>query len=102
LLYEFKEINQIAQNVIKNCYFNLLNVIKEEFNEYVNSTKLVDVSTFVAILVAVILCYCLIWKSYEETLKVLLTTSVDLINLIPEEIKYQLVLKLNEEENKNE
>ena len=32
----------------------------------------------------------------------LLKTSVDLINLIPEEIKYAIVQKLNEEENKTE
>ena len=37
-----------------------------------------------------------------ENLKKLLKTSVDLINLIPEEIKFQIVQKLNEEENKNE
>jgi hypothetical protein len=43
-----------------------------------------------------------VWKSYEENLKDLLKTSVDLINLIPEEIKHQIVQKLNEEENKNE
>jgi hypothetical protein len=48
------------------------------------------------------LLYCLVWKSYEENLKQLLKTSVDLINLIPEEIKYQIVTKLNEEENKNQ
>ena len=54
------------------------------------------------LLLFVILLYCLVWKSYEENLKQLLKTSVDLINLIPEEIKYQIVQKLNEEENKNE
>ena len=101
-LIQFEEINNIAQVVIRNCYRNLLIAINKEFNDYVNSTKLVNVSTFVVVLAAVICCYCLIWKSYEETLKNLLKTSVDLINLIPEEIKYQIVMKLNEEENKNE
>jgi hypothetical protein len=44
----------------------------------------------------------LVWKSYEERLKSLLKTSVDLIKLIPEEIKREIVKKLNEEEEKNE
>jgi hypothetical protein len=43
----------------------------------------------------------LVWKSYEDNLKTLLKTAVALINLIPEEIKYMIVVQLNEEENKN-
>lgn len=54
------------------------------------------------VICCVVLLYCLVWKSYEENLKDLLKTSVDLINLIPEEIKHQIVQKLNEEENKND
>ena len=77
-------------------------MINKEFNDYIKSTKLINVSTFIVILGCVILLYCLVWKSYEENLKELLKTSVDLINLIPEEIKVSIVQKLNEEENKNE
>ena len=99
---EFYEIDRIARNVILYWYNNLLSVINKEFDDYVKRSKLINVSTFVVILCCVILLYCLVWKSYEENLKDLLKTSVDLINLIPEEIKYQIVQKLNEEENKNE
>ena len=99
---EFDEIDRIARNVIRYWYNNLLSVINKEFDDYVKRSKLINVSTFVVILGCVILLYCLVWKSYEENLKDLLKTSVDLINLIPEEIKYQIVQKLNEEENKNE
>ena len=99
---EFDEIDRIARNVIRYWYNNLLSVINKEFDDYVKRSKLINVSTFVVILGCVILLYCLVWKSYEENLKDLLKTSVDLINLIPEEIKYAIVQKLNEEENKNE
>ena len=99
---EFDEIDRIARNVIRYWYSNLLSVINKEFDDYVKRSKLINVSTFVVILGCVILLYCLVWKSYEENLKDLLKTSVDLINLIPEEIKYAIVQKLNEEENKNE
>ena len=99
---EFDEIDRIARNVIRYWYNNLLSVINKEFDDYLKRSKLINVSTFVVILGCVILLYCLVWKSYEENLKDLLKTSVDLINLIPEEIKYAIVQKLNEEENKNE
>ena len=99
---EFDEIDRIARNVIRYWYNNLLSVINKEFDDYLKRSKLINVSTFVVILGCVILLYVLVWKSYEENLKDLLKTSVDLINLIPEEIKYAIVQKLNEEENKNE
>ena len=101
-LEEFGEINNIVKNVIRPWYNNLLTMMNKQFDDYVNQSQLVNVATFIVLLVAVILLYCLVWKSYEENLKDLLKTSVDLINLIPEEIKVSIVQKLNEEENKNE
>ena len=47
-------------------------------------------------LLSIDILYCIVWRSYEESLKVLLKISFDLINLIPEEIKYLIVTKLNE------
>ena len=99
---EFKEVENIARFVIRPWYDNLLEAMNKKFNDYVKNSKLVNISTFIVVLCCIVLLYCLVWKSYEENLKTLLKTSVDLINLIPEEIKYQIVQKLNEEENKNE
>ena len=99
---EFKEINSIAKNVIRPWYKTVITLMNKEFEDFISQIKLVNVSTFIVLLCSVILLYCLVWKSYEENLKQLLKTSVDLINLIPEEIKYQIVTKLNEEENKNQ
>ena len=99
---EFKEINSIAKNVIRPWYKTVISLMNDEFDDFINQIKLLNVSTYIVLLCIVILLYCLVWKSYEENLKKLLKTSVDLINLIPEEIKFQIVQKLNEEENKNE
>ncbi len=88
--------------MIRPWYKTIIALMNKEFEDYISQIKLVNVSTFIVLLCCVILLYCLVWKSYEENLKQLLKTSVDLINLIPEEIKYQIVQKLNEEENKNE
>ena len=99
---EFKEINSIAKNVIRPWYKTVISLMNDEFDDFINQIKLLNVSTYIVLLCIVILLYCLVWKSYEENLKKLLKTSVDLINLIPEEIKFQIVQKLNEEENKNQ
>ena len=51
---------------------------------------------FVLFIIIATLNYCIIWKSYEEKLHNLLKKSFDLINLIPKEIKFIIVSKLNE------
>ena len=99
---EFREVNSIAKNVIRPWYKNLIELMNKDFKNFVNKIKVVNISTFIVLLCVVVVLYCLVWRSYEDNLKHLLKTSVDLINLIPEEIKYQIVLQLNEEENKNE
>ena len=101
-LSEFNEINQIVINVIRPWYNNVILLINKEFNDYVSVTKLVNVASFIVLVACVIVLYFLVWRAYEDNLRELLKTSVDLINLIPEEIKFQIVQKLNEEESKSE
>jgi hypothetical protein len=101
-LSEFNEINQIVINVIRPWYNNVILLINKEFNDYVSVTKLVNVASFIVLVACVIVLYFLAWRAYEDNLRELLKTSVDLINLIPEEIKFQIVQKLNEEESKSE
>jgi hypothetical protein len=60
---------------------------------------LVNVSIFIVLIVSIIVIYFLIWKSFEDNLRELLKTSVDLINLIPESIKYIIVQRINEDED---
>jgi cell division protein YceG involved in septum cleavage len=95
-------IDNIARFVIKPWYENLIKAINKDFDDFIKTSKVINISTFIVVICCVVLLYCLVWKSYEENLKDLLKTSVDLINLIPEEIKHQIVQKLNEEENKND
>ena len=54
------------------------------------------VVAFIVVVVIFLLSYFIVWKSYEESLELLLQRSFDLIKLIPEEIKYLIVTKLNE------
>jgi hypothetical protein len=72
------------------------------FKDFISQCGLINVSTFIVLLVSIIILYCLVWKSFEENLKDLLKTSVDLTNLIPDNIKDKMVKLINEEEEKKE
>ena len=66
------------------------------FYEYQSYIKFVYFIIFFGLMIIVILYYSIIWKTYEEKLNILLKGSVDLINLIPQEIKNIIIEKLNE------
>jgi hypothetical protein len=99
---KFVQVNKVLINVIRPWFDKMIDYIKDCFDDYKSEINLVIDSTYIILLIAVIVIYFLVWKSYEERLKSLLKTSVDLIKLIPEEIKREIVKKLNEEEEKNE
>jgi len=76
----------------------MLSILMDGFTSFIDQTNLVILSTYIVLIVTILIVYFLIWKSFEENLKELLKTSVDLINLIPESIKYIIVQKINEED----
>ena len=90
------DIDFLLLYVIRPWYNKLIEIMHEESNHFLNGARVVQISSFIVVLVVFILCYFIIWKSYEENLSILLQRSFDLIKLIPEEIKYIIVSKLNE------
>ena len=90
------DIDFLILYVIRPWYNELIEIMHEESNLFLNQVKIVQISIFIVVLVILILCYFIIWKSYEESLALMLQRSFDLIKLIPEEIKYIIVSKLNE------
>ena len=90
------DIDFLLLYVIRPWYDKLIEIMHEESNHFLNGARVVQISLFIVVLVVFILCYFIIWKSYEENLSILLQRSFDLIKLIPEEIKYIIVSKLNE------
>ena len=54
---------------------------------------------FIGFLVGSIVIYVLIWKNIEFQLEKYLINSIELINLIPEKIKEDLVNKINEDKD---
>ena len=90
------DLDYLLTNVTRPWYDNLIIIMNNSVDHYMSNAKLVQIAVYIVVIVIVILCYCIIWKSYEERLTLLLKRSFDLINLIPEEIKYLIVSKLNE------
>ena len=90
------DLDYLLLNVVRPWYDKLLEIMDEEADNFLNQARVVQIAVFIVVIAAFILCYFIIWKSYEESLSVLLQRSFDLINLIPEEIKYLIVSKLNE------
>lgn len=39
------------------------------FNDYLGQINLINVSTFIVLIVSIIIMYALVWKSFEEKLK---------------------------------
>jgi uncharacterized protein YneF (UPF0154 family) len=76
----------------------MISILMSGFTAFIDQTNLVILSTYIVLIVTILIVYFLVWKSFEENLKELLKTSVDLINLIPESIKYIIVQKINEED----
>ena len=93
---EWEELNNLVENIIRPWFIGIVNTLNKEFNKYYDEAQLVHITVYISLLVIIVLLYCIVWRSYEESLKVLLKISFDLINLIPEEIKYLIVTKLNE------
>ena len=93
---EWIELNNLTENIIRPWFIGLVETLNTKFEDFYDETRLVQISVFISLLVVIILVYFIIWRNYEESLKSLLKISFDLINLIPEEIKYLIVLKINE------
>ena len=90
------EINELTTIYIRSWFKNILGLMTNCLDNYVNQMKLIHITIFIVLIVFVCLAYCIVWKSYENKLRTLLKRSFNLINLIPEEIKYMIVSKLNE------
>ena len=93
---QWEELNYLVENIIRPWFIGIVNTLNKEFKKYYDEAQLVHIAVYISLLVVIILLYCIVWRSYEESLKALLKISFDLINLIPEEIKYLIVTKLNE------
>ena len=93
---EWIELNNLTENIIRPWFNNIIDILHNEVNNFLNDAKVIQISLFIVIIFILIMSYFIIWKKYEESLSILLEKSIDLIQLMPEEIKNVIVRKFNE------
>ena len=90
------KLNYLNEEVSRKWYKGVDLILIDSFKKFEDESKLNYIIFFICLLVFVIVYYCIFWKMSEEKLNVLLKSSADLINLIPQEIKNIIIEKLNE------
>ena len=90
------EIDELTTIYIRYWFKNILELMMISLNDYVSQMRLIHITIFIVLVIVIIFAYLLVWKNYEKKLISMLSRSFNLINLIPEEIKYMIVAKINE------
>ena len=94
--FRWCDIDYLALYIIRPWFNNIIDILHNEANNFLNDAKVIQISLFIVIIFILIMSYFIIWKKYEESLSILLEKSIDLIQLMPEEIKNVIVRKFNE------
>jgi hypothetical protein len=94
--YQIVEIIQLIHYLVRPWYNGIIELMVNSYYEYQSKCLLNYTIFFICLIALAILVYTILWKSYEEKLNLLIKGSIDLINLIPQEIKNIIAEKLNE------
>ena len=95
-LTKFYEMHMVIKNIFRQYYGGISQLMIKSFNEYKSNMNLIYIAIFICLIFIIIFYYLIIWKLIEQKLGIILKNSIDLINLIPQEIKNIIVEKLNE------
>ena len=90
------ELNFIVKNILRNWFDKIESLMWDIFNDYLRKAKVVHTIIFVVLQCFLLLYYVIIWRRKFIEIKTVIQKSQELINLIPEEIKYIMVDKINE------
>ena len=83
--------------VIRPWFKLLNNELQKSLDHIFDKMILLCLGLFISFIIGVIVIYLLIWKNIEYQLEKYLINSIELIILIPEKIKEDLVIKINED-----
>ena len=90
------EIIRLVHYLIRPWYSGIIDLMVNSYYEYQSKCLLNYTIFFICLIALAILVYTILWKSYEEKLNLLIKGSIDLISLIPQEVKNIIAEKLNE------
>ena len=95
----FSFIDVSLKNYYRPWFTSIAELIDSYFCSFVDYQKNIYIFLFAFMLFCIVIFYWIIWKRYEEEFSNKIEKSLDLINLIPEEIKSIIVDKLNDNIN---
>ena len=90
------KLNTIVKNLLRNFFTDVEIIMYNLFENYMRKARVVNTIIFVILQCFLLFYFIIIWRRYYITVKVMVKKSQELINLIPEEIKYIMVEKINE------
>ena len=90
------ELNFIVKNILRKWFRNIEKTMDDIFLDFNQRAKVVHTINFVILQCFLLLYYVIIWRKKYIEIKSMIQKSQELINLIPEEIKYIMVDKINE------
>ena len=90
------QVDTILFALLRPWYDNILEIIDNCFYDYSYGNQSSIIILFAIMVIAISFYYWIIWKKYEKDFISSIERSFDLINLIPEEIKNVIAVKLNE------
>ena len=86
----------LIKYIFRQYYDGVSDLMIQSFEEYKSNCMLIYIVIFICLIFVIIFYFLIIWKLIEQKLGIILKNSIDLINLIPQEIKNIIVEKLNE------
>ena len=94
----FSEINNLLRNVIRPWFTEVHDELYSGYFDFHDGQRLFHIYAFIIIIVLLIIYYLFFWRNHERVLKDKLINSLELLNLLPGELKMKMVDKLKEEE----
>ena len=92
----WSNIDMILKGLVKPLYQKLIEIMNSCYYSFIEDIKVLYITIYIIFVALLSVYYWIVWKRYEDNFLDLIKKSFDLINLIPEEIKNLIVLKLNE------
>ena len=89
-------LNSMVKNILRNFFKEIEDILYNMVENYIKKAKVVHTIIFIVLQCLLLIYYIIIWRRYYITVKIMIKKSQELINLIPEEIKYIMVEKINE------
>jgi len=94
----FEKINVLLRNVLRPWFTDVKYKLYDNYYNYIDTQKMFHLICIICTIIITIIIYAFFWKNMERKLEDKLITSLELLNLLPDDLKNQIVSELNKED----